>query len=374
VEDRELWQELEVTRESSWKAADHPRVAAWLDANAGAFAQMREALRRPRYFVPLVRPHEAATAMDVTTGAGALRAWAEALAVRAMRGLGDGDVVEASAAAGDLLQLGTLAGQQPLLIEKVLAIGILERGLAVQGAILAERVLLPGERAILEGQLDRIVVPSLREAVDWHERLEALDLVTKVARFGAGDESPPQRAGAFTFGLLPLHFDPVLRGVNDVMDAMAGALAEGDPAVREAKLIAVLADVRAAERALGSTKADALRRLALVVPGTMQPRTFRTEAGVMWHTEILRRALSAAEEVIKAGGGDEAVRHWKATLSAGPYGQGTPQVAAEGDALVLTAADVMAGAPQPPPSGVAWLDKAAGERKEKPFVVRVRVK
>jgi hypothetical protein len=261
MEERELAQE-------PWLVRDHLDAATWLMCNANVMRGVEEAVRRPRYFIPMAKRSDRSLFGQIPLmPAGLQRPFERAFAARAMYWMAQGDLAAAHRDAVTLFRLGLLLGQQPTLMERIVSLAIINKGLDIDGRILAvgaDPALAAGIRHDLDMLAD---LPSMAEPLDIAERLGSLDNVMLFARFGPdgpGDIIPPTptvRTGSFTFGMWPIHFDPVLREANSRWDRLIQVAAIPEFARRESQISQMAIEAREYQAALEG-QVSALARIA----------------------------------------------------------------------------------------------------------------
>lgn len=342
------YQQAQELVEAPWTRADHPRDAAWIEANARSLSEIRIALQRPRFHIPLIRRNSYTTIFSATIGPlGSFRGLSELLAARAMLHLGEGDNTSALADAADLLRLARLLGQQPSILERLVACSILQRGLTLHAVIAGADGLTTAQRDMLRQQVEQLAtLPSLAEAIEWHERFLVLDNITAIARFGINfDESastPPVRPGPFSFGLFPLHFDPALREANEWIDRLSAAALEANPVVREKRLATINDAATSESRTLRSSSRDALRLLALVSATNGWHRQFRVSAAADYHRQLLLSALRAPTHFAVNGQSEETIGSFLQSLPPDPYSGTLPTGTLRNGVLSIIGSDLLA--------------------------------
>jgi len=223
--------QLDRSMTTPWSAKKFPAVSQWIDANAEPLRLAVEGSNRSRYYVPLVSTDENAPTIAIMLPMLAeWRSVARALAARAMRSLGSGDV---DAACTDLLachRLGRLIGQGPTLIDGLVSIAI--DGIACRGdATMATSGKLSAEQAKKYlAQLERLPrLPSMIEKINFSERYMFLDCVASIARTGPGalntiacgeETSKSHQANLKALANELIDWDEVLREGNRWYDRM----------------------------------------------------------------------------------------------------------------------------------------------------------
>jgi hypothetical protein len=368
---------------SPWSPANHPEAAAWLAENSAALDRISLASRLPHYFAPLIRPSDTAPFLQARLApVGSVRTLADALAVRAMHYLNASEVHAATEDALTIIRLGFLVGQQPSRLERLSALAIIDRGAEVLSTILAT---MPPASADADSLYEQLVslgaVPTLVESIQWHDRFEALDLLTSLARFGPdaiGDSAETYSpAGPFAFGLTPVHFDPALREINQRVDHLVDAASRPSFAEREATLSAEFTTSRAREAILGASSQDGLVRLSLAIFDTDLRGAFRVYTRVAQILRMLQTALTAPAYFDRQAATTDTVAQWFASrVAAGEaislYTGQPLSVQSRLGRLVITCEE-----PEPLPvsrAGITIVGVPAGPPAASDMVVAVKLK
>ncbi|MHC4403624.1 MAG: hypothetical protein ACYTG0_28540 [Planctomycetota bacterium] len=171
-----------------WSRDEFPAIARWLTDNEKPLSLVIAATERPKFYSPLLDPHETPLLMGtLLLAVDNSRPTAQALAARAMLRVNEGKIEEAWQ---DLLachRLGRLVSQGPTLVQRLAGGKICavvcraEAALAHNGRLTADQA----ERFSAElGALPPL--PSLAERLDTVNRLMILDALSLVARGGPG--------------------------------------------------------------------------------------------------------------------------------------------------------------------------------------------
>jgi len=240
-----------------WAAADHPLIAGWLAANDRQLDAIVEAVRRPRYFSPLVvGPDNTGDAGGLIAAllphVGRLREFARAMTARAMLRLGEGNV---DAAWKDLMaghQLGRLVGQGPMLIEMLVGIAI-DSVFAQADVVFVSRANLDAKRAAacLRDLQSLPPLPKIADKIDLGERCVYLDSMTLIARGGPRAEALGVEEalagvlkGVKDANLSVAFWDASLKTGNRWYDRLVSALKKPTAAQRKSSVNAIAAELR----------------------------------------------------------------------------------------------------------------------------------
>jgi len=169
-----------------WRKKDHPVIAAWLEKNAPILDVFTEAVKRPRYYFPLIGGEENSpvTALLLPSLMES-RAAARALSARAMLHAGRGQWDKARQ---DLLTCHRLArhvARGPTLVEGLVGIAIDRVALDTAANIARHGKLTAAEAKAFQAQISKL--PRLVDVVakiDLCERYTYLDSVARISRDG----------------------------------------------------------------------------------------------------------------------------------------------------------------------------------------------
>ena len=216
-----------------WPRAPSEKTAKWVKANEGPLALVEQASRRTRFFVPFYGGYRPEALLEVLLPHLApIKQSADALLLRAVMRLQEGDV---DGCRQDLLtvhQLGRLVGQAPTLVERALASILeitacrLDRAVAASGKLSAQQAR---EFAAELAKLPDLAPPT--DPLDGAERFSFLDAMQTGARLR------PAQAGKFfnavsgggrvppaLFALLPISYERTMREANRWYDGAVAAL------------------------------------------------------------------------------------------------------------------------------------------------------
>ncbi|HTU19512.1 MAG TPA: hypothetical protein VMG10_15735 [Gemmataceae bacterium] len=248
---KDIYDEQQICWQGTWKASEHPCIAAWLKANEKPLALILEASKRTHYFSPLV-PKRTKKGSSGLIGAllpsvQKCREVASALAARAMLCLGEGRSKDAWQ---DLLachRLGRLVAHGGTLIEALVGIAIDAVAGRADLVFLAKADLKTEQiRACLQDLRKLPPMPPIADKVDLGERFMFLDIVMMVDRGGlqvmeALSGGTPKEPDTLTkimqfFIQNNLDWDPALRNANRWYDRLAKAMRGKDRATRVKEL------------------------------------------------------------------------------------------------------------------------------------------
>ena len=219
-----------------WTAKDYPDIAAWLKANEKPLAVVVEAMKRPRYFNPLVSrrgPDDPSSLLGcLLPSVQKCREFVAALTCRAMLRLGEGKQADAWA---DLLAAHRLArhlSHGGTLIETLVANAI--HAIACSSTLAyIENADLTAEQYLgrLKELRDLPPIAPLADKLGISERMMGLDAIQMVrSGRGVGGEKPdPEEEKA----LAMIDWGMILRSCNKWYDRMSDALRIKDRAERE---------------------------------------------------------------------------------------------------------------------------------------------
>jgi hypothetical protein len=168
-----------------WKPKDLPEVAEWLANNKAALDLVAEATKRPKFFMPVVVDDESVTLCHApfTQSLAEYRDLTNALRIRAMRYLGEG---QPQAAQEDLLtahRLARLVGRTGMMRDHLIALAVDTLATAGDMKVLQSQKLTAAQAKGYLAQLDHLgPLPSASEALDSGERLFLLDHWTQFLR------------------------------------------------------------------------------------------------------------------------------------------------------------------------------------------------
>jgi len=229
-----------------WTSDDYPHLASWLKANEKPLAQVVEAGKRPKYFMPLVPLEQRATGLfgALLPSVQKCREALNALTARAMLHAGEGRTDEAWQ---DLLtchRLGRHLASGGTLIEGLVGVAI---DAVASGASLSFLERVPGDAKRIRGYLRDLealpVMPPVADKLDLTERFMLLDIIMMLERDGIealrnlGSIVPFDIPDPLAKRLFEdVDWDPALRGANLGYDRLAAALRIKDRSERQQKL------------------------------------------------------------------------------------------------------------------------------------------
>lgn len=230
----------------AWTEKDFPLAAKWVHADAIPLKLVHEAVKRPRYYFPLVRFRYINAESEFLEN---FRTIASALAARAMFRLGHGDTRGAVADIDCDLQLATLMSQSPSVIAHLMAnsVGIL--ALQAEAAAAGTGLL---SRLELEN-LSRDTVPHsailpLTSQINF-QRYDGFAFLERASRDGIrtliaelnpnnpnGQPLPPALSARILDAVIPINFAATMRQKNRFYDQTALAMNPGTYLLRKSAL------------------------------------------------------------------------------------------------------------------------------------------
>lgn len=242
-----------------WMSADHPEVAALLTENEAALAAIAAAVRKPKYFRPLVvsKPEDTLIAVllpDIQSSRGVARQ----LVCRAMLHLGEGRPLEAQQDLYTAHRLGRCIGQGACLIEALVGIAIDAVASGADNVWAAHPDLTADQIAAYRQQLAALPpITNMVRCIDISERAMCLDVTQAIARgrFNNGANginellglADPQNGlsggswmdtGQFATALIVMSVDwnVTMQTLNRTFDDMVKATSPADRSERKALL------------------------------------------------------------------------------------------------------------------------------------------
>jgi hypothetical protein len=240
-------EELARCAQRTWKASEHPRIAAWLKANEKPIAVVREATKRTHYYSPLVpkrtKKGQAPLIGALMPSVQKCRELSHALAVRALLRINEGQFEDAWQ---DLLachRIGRLVAQGATGIELLVGIAI-DSFAGRADLVYLERVECKSEqiKERLRELRQLTPMPVAADKVDFGERFLSLDAVTLLARYGPegledGGMAQPEPPNLLERLLQPaIDWEPVLRIVNGGYNRIVKAMRIQDRETRDKML------------------------------------------------------------------------------------------------------------------------------------------
>jgi hypothetical protein len=286
-----------------WTAADNPTLNGWLQANEKPLAVIREGVKLPHYYNPMIPEQGEKGSKGLLTtrlpGVQACREVAAAFACRAMLFLGQNKLEEAWQ---DLLachRLGRLVGRGGCLIEGLVGAAI--EAIACQGEIAyLDRATLDA-KAVERCLRDLSGLPPMApiaDKIDLGERSMFLDIVTLTSKQGLGFLQNFAGEGKIHDGLADLILDgvdwiPAIENANKWFDRLVDCARESTRAGRVRKLTEFRTDVLALK-----AKATDFDRVAKM----FREKNYSGKAkGEAIGDILISLMLPAADKVIDAG-------------------------------------------------------------------------
>jgi hypothetical protein len=234
----QLFKQQDAARRRPWTRAEFPIIADWLDQNKEPLRRVHTAVRRDRYFSPLVVGDEDAEGplpliAVLLPGAQAARSVARLLCTRAMLHLGEDN---RQAAWNDLLashRLGRLVGMGPTVVEALVGHAI--EGMTIEAEVVFIRDAQPTAAQASEYRKSLDVMPPIArmsEKVNLSERCNYLDALLVMAwnrqeaveLLGVEEGLAPMSRVINTLGLKPTDWDAALRTGNAWYDRLVASL------------------------------------------------------------------------------------------------------------------------------------------------------
>jgi hypothetical protein len=288
----------------AWVAKDCPPLAEWLAANDKPLALVREAVKRPDYFDPLVsRRKEGESSSLVGTlnvNSGRYRNPGWALAQRATLRLGEKKYDEAWRDLIACHRLGRLITRGPTLIDTLVGRAVCQVAGTATLAYL-DRADLTGEQLLDKLKEFRALpaaTPSVR-SINLMERMGHLDILQAIRRNGGGKQLVRIVDPEFQPGdeqrrrLDEVDWTTAMRTLNARFDRMTAAMRLADRAAREEAFDKI-------ERELSAARADGQK------PGALAELLATKDANVRFgRTAADVLVAMSAPAIRKCQGGDD---------------------------------------------------------------------
>jgi hypothetical protein len=239
--------EMDRAASRPWKSKQYPRIVAWLKANDRPLDLVVEATKRPCYFAPIMVLTEKnqVSLFDLPKpGLQSCRVLANALAIRAMGRVGEGNY---KAAWQDLLachRLGRLIARGGTMIEYL--VGVVVDGIAsYRDQVFLARAKLDKKQIMrcLRDLQSLPPMPAIADQVDLGERFIQLATITWMERNLHEKTAPPPGAkvdelsrAKFKREMDGIDFDAEMRTANRWFSRLAAALRLKNRAARESQL------------------------------------------------------------------------------------------------------------------------------------------
>ena len=234
--------EIVIMQHNPWRAAEHPEWKQWVDANAAALALLEQAVKRDRYYVPLLGPngktsgsHPGNIITVILPSLGTYRGASQLLLTRAMLRLGEGDTAGFLQDVVATLKLARLVAQGGTIIEHLVAVAIEGSAhQAIQQAATGDALDRASAQRLAALLTSLPPLTSLAHSLDFAERFMFLDSVCMIAERGPDGirEISPEPAdrrpisAAIEKYLIPINCNGTMRTGNLYYDRFVGALAE----------------------------------------------------------------------------------------------------------------------------------------------------
>jgi len=181
-----VWEQFDQAQGKSWTAREFPLLAEWLLVNQQPLKLLQQAVRRPRYYSPLISTEKEFPMVSVLLpGVSRYRDLARALSIRITMNISQGKIDEAIADSVTCHRLGRVVGQGWSLIDSLVGIAI--DSLACQADVtVAHYGKLPPEKLKAWREKLQGLTPllSVVEKIDVGERFSYLDVTFGIVRFG----------------------------------------------------------------------------------------------------------------------------------------------------------------------------------------------
>lgn len=252
---------VEKATAGAWSAKELPGIARWVAANEKPLATLAEAVKRPRYFVPLISSGEQPQVIGtIIPPLGVYRDAARALTARAMLRLNDGDIAGAQEDLMTNHRLARLLSQDSTLIGQLVAIAIEalacngDKAMAVSGKLSAKQ-----DMEIL-AQLQKLPpVGNVIDTIDGGERAAMLDAAQMLGRrpirklfttLNAGMDNAGTQPAAYD-PYLPIDVDTIMKNTNAWYDKYVQAAGQPTFAKRQEALAALMGEIEEVSRRMG---------------------------------------------------------------------------------------------------------------------------
>jgi hypothetical protein len=189
----------ETAQVEPWKSEDNPEVAQWLKDNDAPLDKIVEASKLSKYFMPMIAPAGQQQVPCLTPGLVQMRNAGKALMIRANMAIGDGKFADAWRDITAAYRLGTLYGQQPLLIDRIAGLSLVSMSLkTTENFANADKLPRGQAKSRLNGFISAQfpAVPDAIASIETGERFSTLSALA--SRFRDITADPPIVKGALT--------------------------------------------------------------------------------------------------------------------------------------------------------------------------------
>jgi hypothetical protein len=183
-------------RKRPWKRGEFPQVASWIDAQQGRFKLLAVAVRKDRFYQPLIIAPGAPLVQAELPGAMMAREMARSLQARAMLRTGEGDWNAAHDDIETLRRLARHLGAGSTILHNLVGIAI--ESMACQGFVnlVQHQQPAPNEVPKLLARFDTPgPMPKMTASLNLGERFLFLETAQNLARHGAKEAGMPGLAG-----------------------------------------------------------------------------------------------------------------------------------------------------------------------------------
>lgn len=281
-----LCMRLAKTIKQPWSAKEYPIIAAWLKVNEKPLLVVAAAVKRPRYYMPLVSQSDPPRVLDTLWPSfSTIKNVAKALAARAMLKFKAGDIEGAWADLMTARRLARLINQDPTLVGRLVGMSIEAIGCAGTNTMATSGKLSAGQAmAFLEDLKSLPPLSDVVEAIDREERFLMLDIVMMM--YSGGDSAISATPGVLKGTLVrsAIDWNEVLRVFNHWHDRFVEAHRKPTFSARKKATAAVDTDI---QKLMNKTRgAGAIARIIIykIAGHPMRKRFSRMIANLLMST------------------------------------------------------------------------------------------
>jgi len=173
-----LWDELDQAMARPWSAAEYPDLDSWLTINTEPLKLCTAAIRRERYYDPLIRAPGGSIIEVMLPLPQACRNLTRLYGLRVMQHLHDGNLDAALADVETIHRLSRLVGQHPLMIPRLTATALAAMACTADGQIVQSPLLTVEQIRRHRTFLSELPpFAPMADLIDHGERFLTLDLV-----------------------------------------------------------------------------------------------------------------------------------------------------------------------------------------------------
>ena len=285
-----------------WTREEFPVIARWIGVNEEHLARVAAAVKKKRFYVPVVTPRSGSL-IEAPIFVGGYRELSRLLIARAMLRAGAGDTAGALRDTAVVARFADLAGERPFLVHYLIG-----RSLAVMAtegdlALIRSRSLDRAQLLVLNARRGAATSPrDLTRTVDEGERFVVLDSLRALA-CGDLDVSSIDGEGtggvrgvlrrAFSAGVID--WNRVSRRMNSSLDRSVAALRLSTFAARRAELEEIRRELEDRSRKLRHP----LRLAGSVLTREGRSDAFATVLDGLW--SVTYEAVASRDEVLSLG-------------------------------------------------------------------------